>query len=211
MDALRLVFERNQFYRRQYFLALGAFALTMLVNIILFFILCFVYKNPPSPIYFATNNVGQLINIVPTSKPNMSSQDTLNWAIESVEHAYSYDYINYRSELQSSQKYFTNYGWRNFIKAFQASNNLTAVTTRKLVVMAKVVGQPKLIAEGILSGAYAWKWEMPVLVTYWAPPYDDKSKILNPLTVTVIVQRQSTLQSYQGLGVVQMIGELVTS
>jgi intracellular multiplication protein IcmL len=210
MDALKLVFERNQFYRRQYFLALGAFALTVLVNIILFFILCFVYKNPPAPIYFATNNVGQLINIVPVTKPNMPQADTLNWAIEAVEHAYSYDYVNYRSELQSSQKYFTNYGWRNFIKAFQASNNLTAVTTRKLVVIAKVIGQPKLIAEGILSGSYAWKWEMPVLVTYWAPPYDEKSKILNPLTVTVIVQRQSTLQSYQGLGVVQMIGELVT-
>lgn len=208
MDALKLVFERNQFYRRQYFLALGVFGLTLVVNFTLLFILYFVYKNPTAPIYFATNNVGQLIDIEPVTKPNMSQEETVNWAIQAVESAYSYDFINYRRELQSSQKYFTDYGWRNFMTAFKASNNLSAVTTRRLIVTAKVIESPKVLAEGILSGAYAWKFEMPVLVTYWNPPYDEQSKILNPLTVTVIVQRQSVLQSYRGLGVVQMIGQL---
>lgn len=210
-DALKLIFERNQFYRRQYFLALAVFALTLVVNAILCFMLYFVYKNPTAPIYFATNNVGQLIKIIPVTQPNLSQDETIAWAIEAVQAAYSYDYMNYRQELQHSQKYFTEYGWRNFMQAFQASNNLTAVKSRKLVVMAKVIGQPKVIAEGILSGAYAWKFEMPVLVTYWSPPYDEKSKILNPITVSIIVQRQSILQSYRGLGVVQMIGRLVTS
>jgi len=209
-DALKLVFERNAFYQRQYLLTFVVFVLTVVVNIILAWMLYYVAQHPTAPLYFATNDIGELIDIVPVTQPNLSREKTYQWATHAIESAYSYDYVNYRSELQASQKYFTPYGWANFIKAFSASNNLTAVKTRRLIVIAKVIAPPKVIAEGILAGAYAWKLEMPVLVTYWAPPYDEKSKILNPLTVTIIVQRQSVLQSYHGLGVVQMIGELNT-
>jgi intracellular multiplication protein IcmL len=116
--------------------------------------------------------------------------------------------VKYHYQLQSAQKYFTNYGWSNYIKALNASNNVVALKERKMIVIAHVVGKPKILAQGILSGAYAWKFSMPVLISYSLPPYDDKSKFTNPLTVTLIVQRQPILQSYKGLGIVQIIGSM---
>jgi len=204
-DALIMIFARNAFYRRLHFLALAAFGLSVLVIGILCWIVIFLVSNPTHPLYFATDTVGRLIQILPANTPNMKTEDVITWTVDAVEQAYSYDYINYRAQIQGSQKYFTNYGWSKYINALSTSNNLVALNQRKLIILANVVGQPKIIAQGILSGAYAWKFELPMLVTYAYPPYDEKSQYSNALRVSVIVQRQPGLQGYKGLGIVQLI------
>jgi intracellular multiplication protein IcmL len=207
-SALSLVFERNAFYRRLYLYALGAYALSLLVIAILITTVIFLRNHPATPIYFATDKVGRLIKIVPVSEPNMSTDEVMDWTINAVQKAYAYDYINYRAQIQEAQKYFSVYGWRNYLSALKASNNLVALTQRRWVVLAQVVERPKIINQGILSGAYAWKFEIMLLVTNWAPPYDETSKFSNPLVMTVIVQRQPILQSTDGLGIVQIIANL---
>lgn len=210
-DALVLILSRNAFYKRLHYLALAVFACCIVAIFILIWGIYYLVKNPTHPLYFATDDVGRLIEIIPVSKPNMSNDDLINWTIEAVEATYSYDYINYRSQLQEAQKYFTNYGWSRYMAALTASNNLLALTQRKIVAIAKVVGDPKIVVQGILGGGYAWKFQIPVLVTYSLPPYDEKSKFSNPLEVTVVVQRQQPLEGYKGLGIVQMIGTILTS
>lgn len=204
-DPLSLVFTRNAFYRRMHFLALAALALNFVVIIILLMLIVFLIRNPTPPLYFATDPISRLIDIIPTNQPNMSDEEVIRWTREAVEAAYSYDYVNYAAQLQAAQKYFTNYGWREFMRGLTASDNLLAVTERKLIGRARVVQKPKLIAQGLLGGALAWKFEMPVLMTFQAPPYNDRSSYSIPWTVTVLVQRQPILQSYQGLGIVQAI------
>jgi intracellular multiplication protein IcmL len=210
-DALLMIFERNDFYRRQYLLALGAFGLALLVIFILLWVLVYVVRNPTAPLYFATDNVGRLITVVPVSEPNMSTEDATKWAINAVQKAYSYDYVNYREQLQSAQKYFTVYGWTKFMAALKSSNNLVALSNRKMLIEAKIVGVPKLITEGRLSGAYAWKFEMPMLVTNYLPPYDAQSTFSNALTVSVLIQRQPILQSSDGVGIVQLIASMAAA
>lgn len=207
-DALALIFARNAFYQRLYYFSFATFLLTLFVIGFLSWILVFLVQNPTNPLYFATDGVGRLIQVIPVNRPNMTTDEATNYAVQAVQSAYSYNYYNYRAQLQGAQKYFTSYGWRQYMKALTASNNLVALTQRKQVVIAKVVGKPKLVAQGLLSGAYAWKFQMPVLVTYWTPPYDDNSKFYNALNVSVIVQRQPILQSYQGVGVLQLIATI---
>lgn len=210
-DPIELILQRNLFYRKLHFLALGVFGLTLFVNVFLMGILYYIHSNPVESLYFPTDDDGRLLTIVPLTKPNMTTDEVMAWTIEAVQAAFSYDYVNYRMQLQSAQKYFTNYGWNKYMDAIKANNNLLAITQRKMVAVATVVGQPKIITQGILSGAYAWKFEMPVLVTYLSPPYDDKSKFSNPLNLTVIVQRQSVLQSYKGLGILQIVANIDAS
>jgi hypothetical protein len=208
-----LVHLRNDFYRLKYYLALVIYYLCLIVIAILIGVLIFLVRNPTHPLYFATDSVGRLIEETPLQQPNMSTDQVAQWAIEAVESSHSYDYFSYRAELQDAQKYFTNYGWYNYMQSLTASNNLLALTQRKMLVIAKVVDKPKLIVEGVLGDAYAWKFQMPILVSYKLPPFDDKpqSHFENALSVTLIVQRQKILQSYKGLGIVQMIETLVVS
>jgi intracellular multiplication protein IcmL len=210
-DALVLVFSRNMFYKRLYHLALAALILCILVIALLASILVYLLRNPTHPLYFAADDVGRLIQIVPVNTPNMSTDDVSAWAVEAVQAAYSYDYINYHAQIQNAQKYFTNYGWQQYMSALTLSNNLLALTTRKQVVIARVISQPTVLKTGILAGKYAWQFQMPLLVTYSEPPYDDKSQFSNALNVTVIVQRQSVLEGYKGLGVVQLVSSIATS
>ena len=190
---------------------LGAFGLSLVVIGVLIGVLVFLKRNPTHPLYFATDSVGRLIDVVPVAQPNMKIDEVIDWAINAVETTYSYDYVNYHYQLQNAEKYFTNYGWTKYITALNASNNVVALKERKMIVLAHVVDKPKILAQGLLSGAYAWKFEMPLLVTYWLPPYDDKSKFSNPLTITIIIQRQPILQSDKGLGILQIIGSMAAS
>lgn len=204
-DALTLVFARNAFYKRMHYLALSAVCFCLFVIGFLIWMFIYLVNNPTRPLYFATDEVGRLIHIIPVNIPNMSPDGVVAWTVEGVQKALSFDFINYRAELQNAQRYFTPYGWQNYMKALQANNNYLGLVKNKWIITAQVVEQPKVITQGLLSKAYAWKFQMPVLVTYWSPPYDNKSKFTNALIVTVIVQRQEVLQSYKGLGIVQIV------
>lgn len=212
-DALVLVFARNAFYRRLYYLALAAFGMMIITISILIWVLVYVVKMQALPIYFATDNVGRLIHISPVSQPNMTNEEVTQWVVDAVQTAYSYDYLNYRSQLQNSEKYFTGFGWSKYIKALQASNNLDGVKERKWIGIAKVVEQPKILQQGTLkSGEYAWKFQLYILATYLRPPsYDEATMRVDPLILTVLVQRQPELQSYKGLGIGQIVAEFAAN
>lgn len=209
-DPLILVHLRNQFYKKKYYLVLGTYVLCMIAIVILVTLLVYVVRHPTRPLYFLTDSVGRLIQEVPVTMPGMSTDAVSAWTIEAVEAAYSYDFMNYRAQLQDAQKYFTEYGWRSYMAGLTASNNLLALAERKMVFVANVVGKPKLINQGILGRAYAWKFQMPLLVNFLEPPYD-KTTFSNAYQVTVIVQRQKLLQSYKGLAILQMIAAAPTS
>jgi len=207
-NALTMIFLRQIFYIQQLRLVLMAVLLNFALILVLIGMLIYFIKHPVRPIYFSTDRVGRILVEPPLNAPNMSLEEVSAWTVNAVQSAYSYDFMNYRSQLQSAQRYFTDYGWRQYMKGLQASNNLLALTENKMIVVAKAAASPKLLVQGILGRYYAWKFEMPILITYYKPPYDDKSKFSNPLLVTAVVQRQKLLESDRGLGIVQMIATL---
>jgi intracellular multiplication protein IcmL len=213
-DALVLIYTRNFFYKRKYQTILALAALCLIVIFVLIGLLINLIKDPPHPLYFVTDNAGRLIRDIPVQQPNMSDQDVAAIVKEAVVAAYSYDFMNYRGQLQAAQKYFTDWGWKSYMKGLDQSDNLLGLTQHKWVVKAEIVGEPKLVGAGPLGAAkiYAWKFEMPVLVSYYQPPnYDEKTKTQNPLMVSVIIQREDILSSYQGLGIAQIIATFAQS
>lgn len=207
-SAIYAILARNAFYRRMHFLVMGAlFVAIILIGILLSFLL-YLLRYPTAPVYFAADPVGRLIDVIPEDRPNMSLDDVKAWTINAIQNSLSYDFINFRAQLQNAQNYFTSYGWQTYMDALTASNNLGALQSRKMVFLANVIDQPKISTKGILWGAYAWRFEMPVLMTYLLPPFDAANTFTNPLTVTVVVQRQPILQSLNGLGIVQIIANI---
>lgn len=207
-QALVMIILRQLFYLQQLRLVLAAFLLNIVLNGALLAMLVYFIKHPTHPLYFATDQLGRLVIDPPLNQPNMSVEEVSAWMVNAVQVAYSYDFMNYRKQLQSAQKYFTDYGWRQYLKGLESSNNLLALTGHKMVVSAKVVAKPKLVIQGMMGNRYAWKFEMPMLVTYLEPPYEDKGKFSNPLVVTVTIIRQKLLESDHGLGIVQLIANL---
>lgn len=207
-NAIEAVVIRNNFYRRQYHLVLALFGLCLTSIMVLVGLLIYVIHHPTAPIYFATDKMGKLIRVLPLSEPNMSADDLNKWVIKAVESIGTLDYVNFRQQMQATQAYFTNQGWNKYIAAFNASDSLVALTNRRMIFEAKVTGQPILLKEGQINGVRAWKFDVPVLVTYWAPPYDESkpdSFYTVPYMVELKVTRRPVLQSMDGLGIIQYV------
>ncbi len=200
-DGLIAVSLRNNFYRDGQRKLLVVVLISGLVNIILGAMLTFIVRNPPAPKYFATSINGRITPLFPLNEPNQSDSAVLQWANQAAIAAFTYNFVNYRSELQASSGFFTADGWTQFLNALQDSNNLDAVKAKKLVVSAVATRAPIILQKGLLNGVYAWRVQMPILVTYQsASEFSQQSNV-----VTMLITRISTLNSPRGIGIAQFV------
>ena len=200
-DAIAAVMLRNSFYRDGQRKMVTILIFSVIVNFILAGLLGYIITHPPEPRYFATSISGKITPIVALNAPNQSDSAVLQWANQAAIAAFSYNFVNYRSELVASSGFFTAEGWDQFINALASSNNLEAVKAKKLVVSAVATSAPVILQKGILNGRYAWRIQMPMLVTYQTASEFSQQH----MTVTMLVSRVDTLNSPRGIGIAQFV------
>lgn len=200
-DALAAVVLRNRFYRDGQRKLIVALLTSLIVNGIMAFMLFYDITHPPKPTYFATSISGRVTPLFPLNEPNQSDSAVLQWANQAAIAAFTYNFVNYRNELQSSSGFFTADGWTQFLTALQQSNNLDAVKAKKLIVSAVATRAPIILQKGILNGQYSWRIQMPLLVTYQsASEFSQQNNV-----VTMLVTRVSTLNTPRGIGISQFV------
>lgn len=200
-DTLVAVGLRNQFYRDSQRKVILALTVAIIVNCLLGGLLAYILSHPPEPRYFATSINGRITPLYPLNQPNQSDSAVLQWANQAAIAAFTYNFVNYRDELQASSGFFTAQGWDQFLSALQQSNNLDAVKAKKLVVSAVATRAPVILQKGILNGSYSWRIQMPILVTYQsASQFTQQNNV-----VTMLVTRISTLNSPRGIGIDQFV------
>ncbi|CAM2828603.1 type IVB secretion system apparatus protein IcmL/DotI [Legionella worsleiensis] len=200
-DALAVVALRNQFYKDSQRKVILALLIAIVVNIILGSLLIYIITHPPAPKYFATSINGRITPLFPLSEPNQSDSAVLQWANQAAIAAFTYNFVNYRDELQASSGFFTADGWDQFLNALQSSNNLDAVKAKKLIVSAVATRAPIILQKGVLNGNFSWRVQMPILVTYQsASEFTQQNNV-----VTMLITRVSTLNSPRGIGISQFV------
>ncbi|HEX2548505.1 MAG TPA: DotI/IcmL family type IV secretion protein [Gammaproteobacteria bacterium] len=212
-DALELVHIRNAFYKKKFHTLLGIGLLALIVILCLMFLFKHLLGVASRPLYFVANDEGVLIQQSPLQLP-IPIADVNAWVVEAIESANSFDYVNYRSQLQDSQKYFSDFAWMEYMKSLTASLNLTAMKERREVWISKVIATPTIINAGAIRGEYAWRVELTLRETRLKPPLylnTPTSSSTATYKITVILQRKPLLQSYQGLAVLSMVKELISS
>ncbi|MDP1602316.1 MAG: type IVB secretion system apparatus protein IcmL/DotI [Legionella sp.] len=200
-DALAAVALRNKFYRDGQRKLVTGLIITLLVNVLMASMLLYEITHPPLPKYFATSVNGRITPLFPLNEPNQSDSAVLQWANQAAIAAFSYNFVNYRDELQASSGFFTAEGWQQFLTALQQSNNLDAVKAKKLIVSAVATRAPIILQKGMLNGRYSWRVQMPLLVTYQsASEFSQQNNV-----VTMLINRVSTLNSPRGIGISQFV------
>ncbi len=200
-DALAVVHLRNQFYKDSQRKVMLALTIAMVANFLLGGLLFYIITHPPAPRYFATSISGRITPLFPLDQPNQSDSAVLQWANQAAIAAFTYNFVNYRDELQASSGFFTAEGWDQFLGALQSSNNLDAVKAKKLIVSSVATRAPIILQKGILNGNYSWRIQMPILVTYQsASEFTQQNNV-----VTMLVTRVSTLNSPRGIGIAQFV------
>ena len=200
-DALTVVVSRNSFYRDGQHKLVSIVLLSMAANLMLVLAIGYIFLNPPSPVYFATSINGRITPLFPLDEPNQSDSAVLQWANQAATAAFTYNFVNYRTELQASSGFFTAEGWDQFLNALKDSNNLDAVKAKKLIVSAVATRAPVILQKGLLNGRYSWRVQMPILVTYQsASEFSQQNNV-----VTMLITRVSTLNSPRGIGIAQFV------
>lgn len=200
-DALVAVTLRNKFYKDSQRKIMLALLVSVLVNFVMGSLLVYIITHPPMPKYFATTINGRITPLFPLNEPNQSDSAVLQWANQAAIAAFSYNFVNYRDELQAASGFFTPSGWQQFLNALQQSNNLEAVRVKKLVVSAVATRAPIILEKGVLNGRYSWRVQMPILVTYQsASEFTQQNNV-----VTLLITRISTLNSPRGIGISQFV------
>ncbi|KGP62566.1 type IV secretion protein DotI [Legionella norrlandica] len=200
-DALTVVALRNKFYKDSQRKVILALLVAIVVNIVLASLVVYMITHPPAPKYFATSINGRITPLFPLDEPNQSDSAVLQWANQAAIAAFTYNFVNYRDELQASSGFFTAEGWDQFLGALQQSNNLDAVKAKKLVVSAVATRAPIILQKGVLNGSYSWRVQMPILVTYQsASEFTQQNNV-----VTMLITRISTLNSPRGIGIAQFV------
>jgi intracellular multiplication protein IcmL len=200
-DALTVVSLRNKFYKDSQRKVMLALLIALLVNIVLASLLVYIITHPPAPKYFATSLNGRITPLFPLNEPNQSDSAVLQWANQAAIAAFTYNFVNYRDELQASSGFFTPEGWDQFLNSLQQSNNLDAVKAKKLIVSAVATRAPIILQKGVLNGSFSWRVQMPILVTYQsASEFTQQNNV-----VTMLITRISTLNSPRGIGISQFV------
>ncbi|MEM6903052.1 MAG: type IVB secretion system apparatus protein IcmL/DotI, partial [Pseudomonadota bacterium] len=161
----------------------------------------YLANDRPSPEYFATTQDGRLIKMVPRSEPMLTQSAILTWAGKASTDAFTFDFVNFREQLQEAAVAFTPDGWRSFLKALEDSRNLEAVRERKLIVNAALQGAPVILTEGVVNGVYSWRIEMPIVVAYRSATDVQRQNLL----VNMTVSRVPTLEYPEGVGITQFV------
>ena len=206
-DALKLVQLRNNFYRDNYRRVLGALMLMLFINIALVGLLAYSFTRTHEAQYFATSSDGRITQLHPLSQAVVSTSALLQWANQAAVVAYTYNFVNYRKQLQEASEFFTPEGWRNFEVALKGSRNLETVLARKLVVTAVATGAPVVLDQGVIGGRYAWKVQMPLLVTYQS----SSTTYQQTLTITMVITRVPILNVPKGIAIAQFFASEVGS
>lgn len=198
---IALVALRNQFYKDSYRKIMMAVLLSILLNVVLVAFVVYLKSNPPKPKYFATSINGRITPLFPMDQPNQSDSAVRQWANQAAIAAYSYNFLNYREELQAASDFFTPLGWRDFIRALEDSNNLNAVREKRLIVSAVSTKAPVILQQGILNGVYSWRVQLNLLVNYQSPSEFSQETYV----VTLLITRVSTLNTPRGIGISQFV------
>lgn len=202
-EALELVRLRNNFYRDNYRRVMKLLLIMSIGLIILVLTMAYLFTHRQEPKYFATTQTGRVLQLVPLSTPMLSTEALLSWASQVAMGAYTYSFANYREKIQLLESDFTSDAWQQFLTGLKSSGNLEAIDQRKIIVSAVVSGAPVITSQGMLSGRYAWKVQLPLLVTY----VSSSERFQKNYLITMVIVRVSTVDNQNGVAVAQFIAE----
>jgi intracellular multiplication protein IcmL len=200
-EELQIVRLKDDFYRDGFQRVILAISIIAIAIGLLVAISAYLILSKPKPVIFPTDNEWRILSDVPVEIPYLSTADLLQWVTNVLKSGFTYDFINYSTQLSVQKKYFTDNGWTVFQNQINNYANANDVQKYKYFVSATPAGAPFVVNQGKLQGRYAWWVQMPITLGY-----SSNIKVSNTtLTIQVLVVRVPTLNNLFGVAVDNII------
>ncbi|MEV1705720.1 DotI/IcmL family type IV secretion protein [Pseudomonas aeruginosa] len=198
--------SRLQFYKKYFGKLLSALIFSIALNFVTGGAFVWVKTRDVEREYFGQDSVtGRLTQMVPLSEPFVSPQRLLDWTVECVGGANSYDFVHSQEQLQRNSQCFTPDGWSMFMEALDRSGNLDLVKKQRLVTSAVPLAAPVVTNQGMRRGVWTWQIEVPFIVSFQGGQ-GGRTVATQKTLVTLLVTRVNPFESRDGLGIAQYLG-----
>ncbi|MDG2347992.1 MAG: DotI/IcmL/TraM family protein [Gammaproteobacteria bacterium] len=198
-EGLQLVLERNAFYRNNYRRFVAILFVQSVLLLIVSVVLYYSVVIKPTTTYFASTPDGVLIRLEPLTQPLKSNKFVAQWAAKSAQEVFSFDWINFRTQLASASENFTNEGYNSLIKSMNANRYFDLVKERKMIVSAVVTDPPVVVSAKSIAGIFTWQISLRMLVKYQG--INESDSLTLPMTVQMRVKRVSQKENIKGIGI----------
>lgn len=202
-EAVATVLAREAYTRERHYFLVRVILCLVVALIVQSATMLYMATRPPVNHYFSTDRDGRIQPLTPLDRPISSLTDLTTWVANSVVQSYTFDFANWRPQLSAAQVNFTPAGWKGFRGALESSGLLQSVIDKKFVMTAAPLSVPILLDRGIINGRYAYKLQMPMMVTYQSSEHSTSQSLM----VDIIVVRQPETEHPRGLGIAQLISQ----
>jgi len=193
--------SRNALARERYELVYRVIVGLIVVIGILIAGIVFLATRTVEPKYFAMDTQGKVRELTALSRPMPSNDQVLNWVATAATRAHTLSFAQYQQQLDDVRHYFTPEGWRGFEDALRRAGFIENLTKNKFITTASPTAAPVISAEGLVGDAYAWRIQVPIIVTYQSASSRDSRNVM----VEVTVVRRPETENPSGLGIAQFI------
>jgi len=195
--------SRNALSRERYEMVLKM--IFGMIGIIVIMLVAIVYlaTRPVEHRYFATDPQGRVREITVLNKPMPSTEQVLNWTTVAVTTAYTMSFANYQQQLDDIRHNFTKEGWLGFEEALKRSGFIDSLLGNQFVTSSVAQGAPVVAAQGLVGDVYAWRIQVPIVVTYQSASIRDPKSLM----VEVTVVRRPESENPIGLGIAQFVSK----
>lgn len=192
--------QANSFYRDHYHRVVIILMIVFACTLGCVVFLLYQFINRPIPSFRAVTPDKQQMVLIPFDKPNLLSPTIIRWASKAATMAYTFDFVNYREQIQAARPYFTEAGWNDYLSA--VSKLIDNVVKNKIFVYGVVSGAPVISNEGVLPDkGFVRRVQIPFLVTYQAANTSVKKNYFAILSIVEV----PTNVNPQGIGIDQFM------
>lgn len=188
--------ERHVFLSRLVVVLAAALALSVAANVVL-------ALRAPENRYFLADAEGRIRDIVPLDRPVEALPVVSAWVAGAVSQSLTFSFANYRQEFAVARQHFTPQGWAEFERALTDSGLLRIVRENMYVTTAVPTSAPVLSQQGLMNGRYAWRFQIPMVVSYESAA----QRMGQNMLVTVTVVRVPEVENPRGLGILQIVAQ----
>lgn len=154
----------------------------------------------PPPIYFPTTSFGALLTEQPLERPGIENTILMNFVVEAVMAAHTFNFVNYTQVMDASSIYFTKEGYESYKSALINVKILDRLIEQKFVLRAIPTDAPQILLEKPFAGRYMWKIKVPMRFKY----QNVKTEFGELIDITLIVMRVPTTESPNGVSILKM-------
>ena len=161
------------------------------------------YKIPaPYRLIYKQGEQQQTYALQPLRAPYLNQVILTEWASLAGVSLYTLDWNNYQAEVEANAElYFTKEAREEYYDQLKATHFIEDIASQRVLTTAITEGVPVILRQGILNGAYSWKVQFPMQVTFQSP---GGTKFRHYL-VTMLINRVPTWKKSDGLAITQLL------